>query len=298
MEGSSVSQPNANGHVDAGDNAPSQRKNRFAVASLQVILILACAIALIPAIFMVMNSFKTNMQYGVDKLGLPLPFTIENYQQVLTQHPFFLWMVNSAILSFGSVIVSSIVASLAAFAIARMRFRGSNLILSLSTSLMVIPPVVMVIPLFVLFSQVKLLGTYHGVILIYAGLITPFSVFLLATFFRTIPTELIEAAMIDGASPVGALIRVVLPLAVAPLLTLFVVNLLYVWNDLLIALLFLPDESLRTLMVGISVFQGRYLQNIPLSMAGMFLASLPMLLVYVIFQRYFIRGLVAGAIKG
>ena len=79
---------------------------------------------------------------------------------------------------------------------------------------------------------------------------------------------------------------------------LTVVNLLYVWNDLLIALLFLPDENLRTLMVGISVFQGRYLQNIPLSMAGMALASLPMLIIYVAFQRFFIRGLVAGAVKG
>ncbi len=298
MQGSTATTPKASGHDEAGVNAPSQAKNRFAVAAVQGVLILAAVVAMIPAIFMVMNSFKTNMQYGVDKLGLPLPFTAENYQQVLTQHPFLLWMGNSALLSFGAVVVSTVVASLAAFAISRMRFRGSNLILSLSTSLMVIPPVVMVIPLFVLFSQVKLLGTYHGVILIYAGLITPFSVYLLATFFRTIPTELIEAAMIDGASPLGALVRVVLPLSVAPLLTLFVVNLLYVWNDLLIALLFLPDESLRTLMVGISVFQGRYLQNIPLSMAGMFLASIPMLLVYLLFQRYFIRGLVAGAIKG
>lgn len=298
MQRSNANQKAANSPVEVGANAPSQRKNPFALAGVQVVLIIAAVIAMIPAIFMVMNSMKTNMQYGVDKLGLPAPFTLDNYQQVLTQHPFFLWMANSAILSFGAVVVSTLVASLAAFAIARMRFRGSNLILSFSTSLMVIPPVVMVIPLFVLFSQVKLLGTYHGVILIYAGLITPFSVFLLTTFFRTIPTELIEAAMIDGASPLGALARVVLPLSIAPLLTLFVVNLLYVWNDLLIALLFLPDESLRTLMVGISVFQGRYLQNIPLSMAGMFLASLPMLLVYLIFQRYFIRGLVAGAIKG
>ncbi|MFN8377393.1 MAG: carbohydrate ABC transporter permease [Anaerolineae bacterium] len=298
MQHSSTTQPKASGHDEAGANAPSQRKNRFAVVGMQGVLIFAAVVAMVPAVFMMMNSFKTNMQYGVDKLGLPAPFTLENYQQVLTEHPFFLWMGNSALLSFGAVIVSTIVASLAAFAISRMRFKGSNFILSLSTSLMVIPPVVMVIPLFVLFSQVKLLGTYHGVILIYAGLITPFSVFLLATFFRTIPTELIEAAMIDGASPLGALIRVVLPLSVAPLLTLFVVNLLYVWNDLLIALLFLPDESLRTLMVGISVFQGRYLQNIPLSMAGMFLASIPMLLVYLLFQRYFIRGLVAGAVKG
>jgi ABC-type glycerol-3-phosphate transport system permease component len=179
-----------------------------------------------------------------------------------------------------------------------MRFRGREFLMSLSTSLMAVPPVVMVVPLFVLFSQIGLLGKYQGVILIYAGLMCPFSVYLLVTFFRTIPTELLEAALIDGASTIGVLWRIILPLSGPPLVTLFIVNLLYVWNDLLIALLFLPDEKLRTLMVGVSVFQGRFLQNIPLSMAGMALASAPMLIVYIVFQRYFIRGLVAGAVKG
>ena len=254
--------------VAAGENAPAQRRNPFAVLSLQAVLILAALIALVPAVFMVITSFKTTTQYGIDKLGFPTPLTLENYQQVLLEHPFFLWMGNSAILSLGAVFVSTLVAVLAAYAIARMNFRGRELLLSLSTSLMAVPPVVMVVPLFVMFSQLKLLGTHHGVILIYAGLVTPFSVFLLVTFFRTIPTELIEAALIDGASPLGVLFRIILPLSGAPL------------------------------VVGISVFQGRYLQNIPLSMAGMALASLPMLIIYIVFQRYFIRGLVAGAVKG
>jgi ABC-type glycerol-3-phosphate transport system permease component len=285
-------------YVEAGERAPTQRRNRALISSLQALLILATVIALVPVAFMVMTSLKANEQYIIDKLGLPSPWVLDSYQEVLTQHPFFLWMGNSAILSIGSVILSTIVSALGAFAIARMQFRGRDLLLALSTSLMAVPPVVMVVPLFVMFSQIDLLGTYHGVILIYAGLLTPFSVYLLVTFFRTIPTDLIEAALIDGASPLDVLIRIILPLSGPPLVTLFVVNLLYVWNDLLIALLFLPSEQLRTLMVGISVFQGRYLQDIPLSMAGMALASLPMLIIYILFQRYFIRGLVAGALKG
>jgi raffinose/stachyose/melibiose transport system permease protein len=284
--------------VEAGKDSPAQKRHPAVTFGLQAVLLLAGLIALVPAVFMIMTSLKTPVQYGVDKLGLPSPLVWDSYTEVLTQHPFFLWMGNSAILAFGSVIVSTIISALAAYAIARMKFPGRELLLGISTSLMAVPPVVMVVPLFVLFSQIDLLGTYHGVILIYAGLITPFSVYLLVTFFRTIPTELIEAALIDGASPLGVLFRIILPLSGAPLVTLFVVNLLYVWNDLLIALLFLPDERLRTLMVGISVFQGRYLQNIPLSMAGMALASLPMLIIYILFQRYFIRGLVAGALKG
>jgi ABC-type glycerol-3-phosphate transport system permease component len=284
--------------VEAGKGAPAQQRSRGVLIALQGVLLVATLVALVPALFMLMTSLKTPEQYNIDKLSLPNPLTFASYSEVLSQHPFMLWMFNSAVLSVGAVVVSTAVAALGAYAIARMRFRGRELLLSLSTSLMAVPPVVMVVPLFVMFAQIDLVGTYHGVILIYAGLLTPFSVYLLVTFFRTIPTELIEAALIDGASPLGVLVRIILPLSGAPLVTLFIVNLLYVWNDLLIALLFLPNEGLRTLMVGISVFQGRYLQNIPLSMAGMALASVPMLILYIIFQRYFIRGLTAGAVKG
>ncbi len=285
-------------YIEVEQQATRRQRNRWIVFSLQGVLMLAAIAALVPAAFMLMTSLKTNQQYAIDKIGLPSPWVFNNYTEVVTQHPFFLWMLNSAVLSMGAVLVSTVVAALGAYAIARMRFRGREFLLALSTSLMAVPPVVMVVPLFVMFSQLDLLGTYPGVILIYAGLLTPFSVYLLVTFFRTIPTDLIEAALIDGASPVEVLFQIILPLSGPPLVTLFVVNLLYVWNDLLIALLFLPSEQLRTLMVGISVFQGRYLQDIPLSMAGMALASLPMLLVYIVFQRYFIRGLVAGALKG
>jgi raffinose/stachyose/melibiose transport system permease protein len=285
-------------YVEAGERAPTQRRSGMLLTSLQALLILATVIAMVPVAFMVITSLKSNQQYIVDKLGLPSPWVMDSYRVVLGEHPFFLWMGNSAILSFGAVLLSTVVSALGAFAIARMQFRGRELLLGLSTSLMAVPPVVMVVPLFVMFTQLDLLGTYHGVILIYAGLLTPFSVYLLVTFFRTIPGDLIEAALIDGATSLDVLIRIILPLSGPPLVTLIVVNLLYVWNDLLIALLFLPSEQLRTLMVGISVFQGRYLQDIPLSMAGMALASLPMLIVYILFQRYFIRGLVAGASKG
>jgi raffinose/stachyose/melibiose transport system permease protein len=119
----------------------------------------------------------------------------------------------------------------------------------------------------------------------------------LTTFFRTLPQELFDAARIDGAKDFGILRHVVLPLSLPALLTLVVVNALFVWNDLLIAVIFLQDDAKRTLMAGISVFQGRYNNQIPLTMAGMVVASAPMLILYISFQRYFIRGLMAGAVK-
>jgi ABC-type glycerol-3-phosphate transport system permease component len=247
---------------------------------------------------MVITALKTNEEYRVDKLGLPDKVVLAQFESALLDNPFLLWMQNTIVLAVGSVGLSTLVAVLAAFAIARMEFPGRNLLLALSTSLMVIPPVVLVVPLFVLYTRLDLISTLHGAVLIYAGLITPFSVYLLVSFFRTLPTEILEAALMDGASVWGVLWRVVLPLSGPALVTLFIVNALYVWNDLLIALLFLQSEDLRTLMVGISVFQGRYNNNIPLTMAGMVMASLPMIILYILFQRYFIRGLVAGALKG
>jgi ABC-type glycerol-3-phosphate transport system permease component len=206
-------------------------------------------------------------------------------------------MLNSTILVAGAVGLSIVVAALAAYAIAWMEFRGRDLLFTVSTSLMAVPPVVMIVPLFVLYTQLGLISTFTGAIAIYAGLITPFSVYLLTTFFRTVPEELFEAARLDGAGDFRILRSVVLPLSLPALLTLVVVNALFVWNDLLIAVIFLQEDSKRTLMAGISVFQGRYNNQIPLTMAGMVVASAPMVILYVVFQRYFIRGLMAGAIK-
>ena len=130
-----------------------------------------------------------------------------------------------------------------------------------------------------------------------SGLITPFSVYLLTSFFRTLPRELFEAARIDGASNLLILLKIVIPLSLPALLTLVVVNALYVWNDLLIAIIFLQDDAKRTLMAGISVFQGRYNDKIPLTMAGMVFASAPMIILYITFQKYYIQGLMAGSVK-
>lgn len=262
------------------------------------ILLVAVFTALFPSYFMFTTSFKTNDEYRFNKIGLPKQIMLHQYEEAIFQNEFIRWMLNSATFALGSVALSTVVSALAAFAIARMRFRGQNALLALSTSLMVIPPVVLVVPLFLLFTQLELISTYHGTILIYAGLITPFSVYLLVSFFRTLPTEILEATLIDGASPSGVLWRVVVPLSALALVTLLIVNTLYVWNDLLIALLFLQDDNKRTLMVGISVFQGRYNHQTPLTMAGMVMASLPMLILYMLFQRFFIRGLASGALKG
>ena len=261
------------------------------------ILLVATFFALVPSIFMILTSLKSQDEYTFNKVGLPRVPVLDHFRSVLFDSPFFDWMGNSAILVIGAVLLSTVVSCLGAYAIALMRFRGRSLLFSVSTALMAVPPVVMIVPLFVLYTELDLISTFRGTIVIYAGLITPFSIYLLTTFFRTLPRELFESARIDGANDLFILWRIVLPLSLPALLTLVVVNALYVWNDLIIAIIFLQDDSKRTLMAGISVFQGRYDNQIPLTMAGMVIASAPMVILYIAFQKYFIQGLMAGAIK-
>lgn len=261
------------------------------------ILVTATLIALFPTLFMILTSLKSDDEYTFNKVGWPQQIVLDHFQAVLFESDFINWMVNSVILAAGAVTLSTVVSCLGAYAIARMQFRGRGVLFSVSTSLMAIPPVVMIVPLFVLYTQLSLISTYQGAILIYAGLITPFSVYLLVSFFRTLPKELFEAARIDGAGNLRILLSVVIPLSLPALLTLVVVNALYVWNDLLIAIIFLQDDAKRTLMAGISVFQGRYNDQIPLTMAGMVFASAPMIILYLAFQKHYIQGLMAGSLK-
>lgn len=261
------------------------------------ILIVATIVALMPTLFMIITSLKSQEEYTFNKVGFPQDVVLDHFRNVLFESDFIAWMGNSIILAAGAVALSTVVSCLGAYAIARMQFRGRGLLFSISTSLMAIPPVVMIVPLFVLYTQLSLISTYEGAILIYAGLITPFSVYLLTSFFRTLPRELFEAARIDGAGDLLILLKIVIPLSLPALLTLVVVNALYVWNDLLIAIIFLQDDSKRTLMAGISVFQGRYNDQIPLTMAGMVFASAPMIILYLAFQKHYIQGLMAGSVK-
>lgn len=278
--------------------APRLRWPSRGTFAKEVVLLAAVVVVLLPALFVVLTALKTQADYSADKVGLPSVPTLANVEEAMRGGRFGTWFLNSIILSVGSVLVSLLVSTPAAFAFARMRFHGQTTLLALVTALMVVPPVVLILPLFLLLTRTGLTSTYHGVILVYAGLLTPFSVYLLTSFFRAIPHALIEAASIDGAASHTVLLRVMLPLSAPAVATLVVVNSLWVWNDLLVALVLLPKDELRTLMVGVTVFGSRYNADVPVAMMGMLLASLPMLILYLVGQRFFIRGLASGGLKG
>ena len=261
-------------------------------------LMLSLALAAIyPVYYMIETSLKTRQAWMTDQFGLPMPPTLDNYAALLQDGRIPIWFMNSVIVTSASVVAATIVSTLAAYAIARLQFRGRTILLRILVALMVIPPAVLILPLFLGLQPLGLTNTYQGVVLIYTGMLVPFSVYMLSSFFKTLPGEIFEAARIDGASVLRILWSIVVPLSGPGFVTLIVVNAMWVWNELLIALVFLQDDRLRTLMAGLTTLRGRFAVNEPMVMAGMFLGALPILLLFLFGQRYFVRGLVAGAVK-
>jgi ABC-type glycerol-3-phosphate transport system permease component len=265
--------------------------------SRQIPAVAATLLVLFPIYFMVVTSFKTQAEYIANKWGLPHALLLENFDTALAGGMIFVRFANSAILTVGSVAISLIIACLAAFAFARMSFPGKRALFNLTLALMVVPPVVMVVPMFVTMVRLQLVNTYQGTILIYTGLLLPFSIYLMTNFFQTIPHEIIEAARMDGCSSLAVFWRIMFPLAAPAVITLIVVNALWVWNELLIALVFMQKDELKTLMVGISALRSRNYVNIPATMAGLTIATIPIVILYMFGQRYFMRGMTSGAVK-
>jgi raffinose/stachyose/melibiose transport system permease protein len=262
--------------------------------SRHIFLVLICLSALYPLWFIVATALKTNAAYQLDPTGFPSHPTLDSLRTIVSDQPLPRWMWNSLLVTVSSVAVSTFIALLAAYAAVFGTFRGHRLFLSSSVALMVVPPVTLLVPMFVLMVNTGWINHLQSVIVFYTGLLVPFAVFFLANFFRTVPQELIEAASVEGAGPFTVLRRIVLPLSGAAAFTLVVVQAIWVWNELLIALVFLQNDEARTLMAGLAQFQGRYSTNQPLVLAGALVSIAPVVLLYLSGQRFFVRGLTAG----
>jgi raffinose/stachyose/melibiose transport system permease protein len=286
--------------VSTTSSAQGRRTTRrFTLGGLlkQALLVAMSVIAIYPLYYIVITAFKSREEYLNSQFLPPLRPTLESVREALGRGDLITWTINSVLVTVFSVLIATAVSVLAAYALARMNFYGRDAFLNGTVALMVVPPVVLVVPLFLLMVQAGLINSLPSVIIVYTGLTIPISVYLLTNFFRALPYEIEEAARIDGATTFGILWRIVLPLSAPALLTCVVVNALFVWNELLIALVFLQSNESRTLVAGLTLFKGQFSVNEPLVMSGTLIATVPMLLLYMFGQRFFIRGLVAGAGK-
>jgi len=274
-----------------------ERTQYYRISIFHILLIIITLMNLFPLYFMISTSFKSQKTYVFHPYNIPTQISFENFQEIMIKYNFVRVVLNSTVITFFSVALGITFSILAAFAIARMEFPGKNILFNFFVALIAVPPIVVVTPLYVFMAKVGIINTYPSAIIVYIGFILPFSIFLLTGFFQSIPGSLIDAALLDGCTELGILWKMFVPLSKAPIITLALVNGLWVWNELLIALVFLQREEMRTLMATIAFSQSRFARNVPFMITESLIATIPPLIVYIIARRYLVRGFMTGITK-
>lgn len=260
------------------------------------ILIVCTTIIGYPVLWMVLQSFKSTSEMYVNLWGLPNAVLLENYTRAV-QMGMTRYILNSTVVAVGTVICILVGASLAAYAFSKFAFVGSRSLFLMFIFTLIVPMQAMIIPLYAVLVSLHLTNTYLVLILPYAASGLPISIFLLRAFFDTIPHELEEAAKIDGCSDFGAFWRVVLPISGPGLAAVAILQFVNAWNELVLALVAIRNPNLRTIPLGLQIFISDQVEWGPV-FASLSMATIPVIIIYVLMQRHFIRGLTAGAIKG
>ena len=262
------------------------------------VLILACALVVAPIYFLVLGSFKTVEEFFASPLGLPNDLNMDNYQRAWVEASVATTLKNSVIVTVSAVLISTVVSCLASYSIARLPLRGSLYWRLLFVGGLIVPVQLILVAIFIIMRWLDLLGTLASLILVYATFGIPLGVLVLVGFFQALPKELNEAAKIDGATDFQTFLRVILPLSVAPIFTVMILNGVWIWNDFFIALVLSTNPSVETLPVGILNFFGVYSTEWGLIFASVVISALPVVALYLLMTRRFIAGMTAGGVKG
>jgi len=263
-----------------------------------VLAALAVAV-LFPFYWMTITSFKNEDQMrSLVSMFWPNPLVTENYAQLLAKTDFVAWYRNSATVAIASTLLATAVGTIGAYALARLRFLGRGFMASATLITYLVPPSILFIPLYAQMRNLGLANSLAGLIAAYPSFTVPFVTWLLMGYFESIPEELEEAAMIDGATRFGAFYRIVLPLSAPGVLAAGLYAFTQAWNEFLYALVFITDGRLRTLPVGLSSFITGDVYGWGYLMAGAVLTTLPVIAAYIYLQKYMVEGLTAGGVKG
>ncbi len=263
---------------------------------LYILLLLTALVVVYPFLMMFCTSFKPDAEViAFPPRLLPQAPTFANYQHIWTRIPFGLFFRNSLIYSLTVTLVSLFFDSMCAYALARLNFRGREIIFFIILATLMIPTQVTMIPLFINLSNMGWINTFPG--LIVPHITSAFGIFLLRQFFLSIPKELEDAARIDGASELRIYWQIILPLSRTAIATLFVFHFMYNWNDFLWPLVVTTSETMRTLPAGLALFMGDHNVEYGLLMAGSVISAAPLLLAFLFAQKYFIRGIAFTGLK-
>jgi len=274
----------------------AERSGRVRLASLATTVLLAAL--LLPLAWLVLCSLRPEAElFGAPAAGAPT-FVLDHYRALFTERSFWLPIRNSLVVAASTTVLCVTLGALAAYALVRLPFRGRSFVLGLVLAVSMFPQIAIVSPLYLLLRSVGLIDTYPGLILPYVTFSMPLAIWLLATYFRALPRDLEDAAMVDGATRLRALVRVVLPLSLPGLATTAILTFLYCWNEFLFALVFTLGPERQTVPVAVALFRGQYQVPWGEILAAAVVASLPVAAIVFAFQERIVAGLTAGGVKG
>lgn len=264
-----------------------------------VLIAAICCFSLFPIFWAIGTSFKTQAQiYALPPEWIPSPFTWANYIQVILNSGMLRFFFNTAIVSIGATAISLTIGILAAYGFSRYKFPGARTLLWSILFTRVLPRVTLIVPFYITLRNLRLLNTYPGLILVYLMVVMPISVWLLKGFFDNVPREIEEAAIVDGCSSIGMLLRIVLPISVPAIAAVGMYTFILAWNEFLFALLMTTDASTRTISVALAFYIDEAGVHWGPLMAASVLMSIPAVIVFSLSQRSLVKGLSEGAVKG
>jgi ABC-type glycerol-3-phosphate transport system permease component len=275
--------------ASSGRITGSRARRRIVNVSRFSMMLIVAVVMLYPFVYMINASFRTQAQFEQGA-----GHSTASWHDLVKALPVARELLNSTIICAMAIAIILVVSTTAGFAFAKLGYRGSSFLFLAVVASMMVPLQSIIIPEYVNFSKLGLVNHYLGAVLVYAAIGTPFATFLMATYYRGISDELIEAAVIDGLGYENTFLRIALPLSLPAIATVAVLQFVQIWDDLLVGLLFLQTPQQRTITVGLAAISAGRTTSIPALMAGSLVSAIPAIIVYLIFQRYLVRGLTLG----
>ena len=287
--------------MSAADQAYYDRRGLLATLGrdglIQIILIANTVIMLAPIVIMVFSAFKTSNQIFQTPFAIPDFTAIGNLAKIWTETNFLRYLANSVVVTGLSMVLILVLGTMAAYAVARYEFFGASFILLFFLAGLTLPLKLAIIPLFILMRDLGILNNQLSLIIVYVAMGLPTTVFILTGFIRTLPSELEDAARMDGASELRIMWSIMLPLVRPAMVIAAIQNVVPIWNDFFFPLIFIQNDDLKTLPQGLTTFMGEYNTNFGVLFAGLTLSAAPIIIIYIVLSRQFINGMTSGAIK-
>ena len=274
--------------------------SRWSAVSTQTVLIGWAVTVIFPMIWMIYSSFKTDQELFFSPWAPPVELQWDNFARAWTKAHVGDYLLNTLVVVVPALLLTLIISAMAAYVLARFEFVGRRFLFYMFLSGMLFPVFLALVPLFNLVNQLKMLNTFHGLILVYIAYSLPFTIFFLTGFFKTLPTEIEESAIMDGANPYQVFFKVMLPMASPGLISMGIFNFLGMWNQYILPLVLISDESKYMLSQGLAfmLFKQFYENDWSALFAALTIIMVPTLIVYITFQKQIQDGITTGALKG